>query len=76
MMASLQLHQSIYDRAAVEQTVQAFDAYGTYNISQSADSEHLTVDIEPTEPSDTDELLGLFANYALSLSIDRHRSRQ
>ena len=75
-MPSLQLHPSIYDRDAVEQTVLAFKDYGTYEIHQSTESDHLKVDIEPTDPADTNELLGRFANYALSLSIAQKRKPQ
>jgi|GEM_PF-3040335 hypothetical protein len=75
-MSSLQLHHSIYDRGAVEQTAQAFEDYGTYEIHQSTESDHLQVDIEATDPADTNELIGRFANYVLSLSIATKRSRQ
>jgi hypothetical protein len=75
-MPSLQLHRSIYHLEAVEQTAQVFEDYGTYKIHQSTESDHLRVDIEPTDPADSDELSGRFANYALALSIAQERSRQ
>ena len=74
-MPSLQLHPSIYDRDAVEQTAQAFKDYGTYEIHQSTESDHLQVNIEPTDPADTTGLYVVPDLERLREASDRIESR-
>lgn len=70
---ALKLHESLYERAAVERAAETLAPWATIRVSPAGPDGISVVDIEPKAGVDLHDVIGEFGNHALVATIELRR---